>query len=70
MQVCRLAMQGLLQVCCKLKLLSGMVLRARTEKQLKKNSLESAKKHAVYHFKGNFCFRGVLIVITVSLNSY
>ena len=42
-----------------------MVLRARKEKQLKRLfSLESAKKHAVRHFDGNFCFRGVLILIT------
>ena len=41
-----------------------MELRARKEKQLKRLfSLESAKKHAVRHFEGNLCFRGVLIVI-------
>ena len=35
-----------------------MALRARKEKQLKRQfSLENAKKHAVHHFKGNFCFR-------------
>ena len=41
-----------------------MALRARKEKQLKRESiLESAKKRAIRQFEGNLRFRGVLIVI-------
>ena len=40
-------------------------LHVREEKHLKRYfSLENAKKHAIRHFEGNLCFRGVLIVIT------
>ena len=36
-------------------------LHVPEEKQLKREfSLESAKKHAVRHFEGNLCFRGVV----------